>query len=134
MPWRSQSEPTVAERACAGFSYFTFGVIGLIYILFFNKSGEQSELFRFHFLQAILLSIFAMLLSYAAGPMGDLLGQFIRFAPESIATGLQSGLAWTGLILVNAFRLLLVYGAIFCFLGKFAEVPVISNVVRQNMR
>ena len=35
---------------------------------------------------------------------------------------------------VQAITLLLVYGLIWAILGKYAEIPFISNVARQNLR
>lgn len=134
MPWRLQSEPTIAEKICGGLSYFTFGIVGMIYMLFFSKNGTQSQLFRFHFFQAILLSIIAMLIRMAAGPLITILFNLIGAVAPGAVVPLGNALGLTTEIIGNAFSLLLLYGAIMAFLGKFAEVPFISNVVRQNMR
>lgn len=133
MPWRLQGEPTKIERICGGLSYFTFGIVGLIYMLI-SKSGSQSQLFRFHMYQAVLLSILATLFGWAINPLlGIMFNIMAGVAPQAVQT-VGTVVGWTALILTNTFYLLLLYGAVWAFLGKFAEVPFVSNLVRQNMR
>lgn len=134
MPWRLQSEPTVAEKVCGGLSYCTFGIVGMIYMLFFSKGGEQSPLFRFHFFQSILLSIAAMLLRMGIQPLLGIIFQILGAVAPGVVAPLAGGVGIAELVVQGAFSLVLIYGMVFCFLGKFAEVPIISNVVRQNMR
>ncbi len=133
MPWRLTSPPTTTEKVIGGLCYFTFGIAGLLYILI-SKKSSQSDLFRFHFLQSILLSFIVGLASYTAQPI---LGIFLGGADALL--GSNAGFVHQGItIIINAlktgFQLTLLYGAVMAFLGKFAEVPLISNIVRENMR
>jgi uncharacterized membrane protein len=133
MKWRLQGEPTVMERVLAGLSYGTFGIAGLLYMLF-SKSGSQSQVFRFHFFQSILLWIIFTLVSWGAGPLLDITAHLLAaIAPQALAPTIGTVL-FCASVLTKAFYLLLLYGAVLAFLGKFAEVPFISNLVRQNMR
>lgn len=133
MPWRSQSDPSKLEKVAAGLSYFTFGMTGLLYLLL-SKGGGQSQLFRFHMYQAVLLSIVAMLVGWALGPLLSIAFQIMGAVAPQVVPVAATAIGWTTLVLTNTFYLLLLYGAVWAFLGKFAEVPFISNVVRQNMR
>jgi uncharacterized membrane protein len=72
MPWRLQSEPNLKENIIAGLSYLTFGMAGLIYTLVTGQRG-QSQVFRFNFIQSILLWIIAALFNMAMGPLMTLL-------------------------------------------------------------
>jgi uncharacterized membrane protein len=132
MPWRSQFEPSNLERIIAGLCYFTFGIAGLIYMLL-KKGGAQSNLFRFHMYQAVFLSILSVMASWALGPLFSIFFQILgAVAPGAVATtGTVLGFVFD--VVGKAFYLLLLYGAVMAFLGKFAEVPYISGVVRQNM-
>lgn len=135
MPWRSQMQPTVIEKIVAGLCYFTFGMTGLIYMLV-TKGGPSamSQLFRFHMYQAVFLSIIAVLAQWALIPLlGIFMGIVGAVAPNSVPI-IGTGLGFVFDVLQKTFYLLLLYGAVWAFLGKFAEVPFISNVVRQNMR
>lgn len=133
MPWRLASEPTTMEKICAGLSYFTFGLAGLIYMLL-QKTQNQSDLFRFHMYQAVFLCILATLFNWAIQPLlGIILPLVGAVAPAVAAAGATAAFA-IGTVLSGIFSLVLLYGAVMAFLGKFAEVPFISNLVRRNMR
>ncbi len=134
MPWRLQSEPTVTEKILAGLCYPTFGIVGLIYILL-KKDSSQNQVFRFHFIQSIILWIICMLVGMAASTLIPLLlAGLAAVMPGDALVNANQAINWGSIVIQNAFYLLLAYGAIFAFLGKYAEVPLISRVVRQNMR
>lgn len=133
MPWRSQMQPTTWERIVAGLCYLTFGLAGLIYMLL-NKGTAQSQLFRFHMYQAVFLSIIAVLFQWAMGPLLSIFFGILGATAPAAVPPLMNGVGLVLDVLTKTFYLLLLYGAVWAFLGKFAEVPFISGVVRQNMR
>lgn len=136
MPWRLQGEATTREKIIAGFCYPTFGVVGLIYVLLKGRDS-QSQLFRFHFIQSILLWIIASLVGWAADPVFAIIRELLKLLDGVWAGGAAitgQVIIFAAIVISKAFYLLLAYGAIWAFLGKFAEIPFISNVVRQNMR
>jgi hypothetical protein len=133
MPWRSQSHPTAWETICAGLSYVTFGIAGLLYILL-SKSSSQSQWFRFNMYQAVFLCLLGMLAEWAIAPlMGIIFGVMGAVAP-GITPGAQAAVGWVIAIFSGAYTILLIYGAVMAFLRKSAEIPFISPLVRQNMR
>ena len=136
MPWTNESQPTVLQRVIAGVCYMTAGLAGLLYIVISGRSG-QSPFFRFHFLQSIIVSIIGLLLSWAGGVLFTILGKLLGMV-DAAAPGVGTQIAfWLGMtldVVMKAGFLLLVYGMIFAFLGKYAEIPFISNLVRQQMR
>jgi uncharacterized membrane protein len=133
MPWRSPSQPTKTERIVAGVSYLTFGIAGLLYMIF-SKRGDQSDWFRFHFIQSIMISVIAALVGWGVGPLSDILVQCLSLISKSVAAGAYDVIRVAMEVFSWGTRILLLYGAIFAFLGRFAEVPFISSLVRQNMR
>lgn len=133
MPWRQQAEASKTERIVGGLSYLTFGIAGLLYVIF-NKTGDQSQQFKFHFYQAVLISILGMLVSYAATPLLEIVLSLVSLASPQVAGQMAGVVGIVALVLKNAFFLLLLYGTVMAFLGKFAEIPFISNLVRNNMR
>jgi uncharacterized membrane protein len=136
MPWLNTKPPEAVEKGISGLCYLSFGLIGLLYIILSGKSS-QSPFFRFHFLQAILLGILGVLLNWTAFAFAQiLLGIFGMFGDagatpsQFLAVGLgylNRGVSCIGI-------LLLVYGCIMALLGKYAELPIISKLVRQQMR
>ena len=112
------------------------GLIGLLYIILSGKSAN-SPFFRFHFLQSILLGVLGCLLNWTAGAfvsiLGGMLGMFGEAAsgPSSV---ILNGITFLIHNIYLAGILLLGYGAIWAFLGKYAEIPFVSNLVRQQIR
>lgn len=140
MPWTNLNQPTTLEKIVGGLCYLTFGLAGLLYIILGGKR-DQSEFFRFHFLQSIMLGIIGLILGWTSSIfvalVNGILTTLASFIPSisqqlvvQIGTGVSLGLGY----IMNAGLLLLLYGMIFAFLGKYAEIPLISNIVRQQMR
>ena len=136
MPWINQNEPTKWERLLGGLCYLTFGLVGLLYIIISGRNG-QSQFFRFHFLQSIILGIVGLLLSWCSSIFVMIITSMLGLV-DGVSHGLGSQLGyWIGLavvVIVRAAYLLLLYAMIWAFLGKYAEIPFISDVVRKQMR
>lgn len=126
MPWRLNEKPSGTERAVSALCYLTAGLAGIIYIIV-SRSSYEHPFFRFHFLQSIVIYILGMLLGWAFKVLMDIVGGFL---PLSIAVYVVEGVS----IISKTYGLMAVYGLIFAALGKYAEIPFLSNIVRQNMR
>ncbi|RTL46102.1 MAG: hypothetical protein EKK48_01830 [Candidatus Melainabacteria bacterium] len=133
MPSFSQKNPVAVERTVAGLCYLSGGLIGLLYIII-SRSRSQSMFFRFHFLQSMILVALGILINLTVGIMqnivGGMLGLLNLGSPGVVLSYITLGIQ----LIVNAGFLLMIYGMIMAFLGKYAEIPVISPLVRQNMR
>jgi uncharacterized membrane protein len=136
MPWINQSsQPSTTERVIGGLCYLTFGLLGLLYIIISGRSS-QSPFFRFHFLQSIVLGIIGLLLSWTAQVFMSLMGGLLSMLAGAIgpaAMQIAFGLNIAFDAITKACFLLLIYGMLFAFLGKYAEIPFISNLVRRQM-
>lgn len=136
MPWRSQDSATTLERVVAVLCYLTAGLAGIVYIIL-SRSSSQSNFFRFHFLQSIIIGILSILLTWTGNTLSMIIVPLFTMLDNAMpGTGGQiaNGIGFVISITMKAFALLPVYGLIFAALGKFAEIPFISNVVRQQMR
>lgn len=136
MPWRSQDNATALERVVAVLCYLTSGLAGIVYIIL-SRSSSQSNFFRFHFLQSIIIGIMAILLQWTAGALGMVtlpLFNMLDSAMPGTGGQIANGVGFLLAAILRAFMLLPVYGLLFAAFGKFAEIPFISNVVRQQMR
>ena len=134
MPSNKQINAEVVERVIAGLCYLTGGLIGLLYIII-SRSQSQSMFFRFHFLQSMIILVLGILISWTNNILQNILGGI--FGLLNLATIGSQVVAIIGLVLTLAMKagsLLLLYGMIWAFLGKYAEIPLISPLVRQNMR
>jgi uncharacterized membrane protein len=136
VPWVNQRQPDVEEKVISGLCYLTVGLIGLLYIVLNGKSASSS-FFRFHFLQAILLGVLGCLLNWTAGAFISILGGMLGMFGDA-ASGPSYWIMTSISFLIHnislAGILLLGYGAVLAFLGKSAEIPFVSNLVRQQIR
>ena len=141
MPFRPCDSPGAVERVVSALCYLTGGIVGIIYIII-SRSSNQSPFFRFHFLQSIVLVILSFLLNWAGGALGLILGPLVpsmievlsKIVSPEIAGNIASGFLLFFNSMLTAWSLLAIYGLIWAGLGKYAEIPFISNVVRQQMR
>jgi uncharacterized membrane protein len=133
MPSFNPKNPVAVERTIAGLCYLSGGLIGLLYIII-TRSQSQSMFFRFHFLQSMILVAIGILLNLAVGVTQNILGGMLGLLNVGSPGVVLSYVAMGVGLIMNAGFLLMLYGMIMAFLGKFAEIPVISPLVRQNMR
>jgi uncharacterized membrane protein len=125
--------PVFVERAIAGLCYVSGGLIGLLYIVI-SRSKSQSMFFRFHFLQSMILIALGFLINFTLNITQNILGGMAGLMQlDQVNVVLNVIAIGVGFIMKGGI-LLVLYGMIMAFLGKFAEIPVISPLVRQNMR
>ena len=125
-------KPDTLERLIAGLCYLTLGLAGLIYTIIQGRYA-RTNFFRFHFLQSILLGIFGMLINWTSSIFVSIVGGILQMipgmGPEMIMV-LPLAVSW----ILRIGMLLLVYGLVMSLLGKEAQIPVVSNIVRQQLR
>jgi uncharacterized membrane protein len=125
--------PVFVERAIAGLCYVSGGLIGLLYIVI-SRSKSQSMFFRFHFLQSMILIALGFLINFTLNITQNILGGMAGLMQlDQVNVFLNVIAIGVGFIMKGGI-LIVLYGMIMAFLGKFAEIPVISPLVRQNMR
>ncbi len=133
MPLFNQKNPLVVERTIAGLCYVSGGLIGLLYIII-SRSKSQSMFFRFHFIQSMILVVIGVLLNLTTQITQNILGGMLGLLNLG-SPGVVMGYIGLGIqFIMNGGLLLMLYGMIMAFLGKYAEIPIISPLVRQNMR
>ena len=135
-PYFNNSGSDKQIRIISALCYMSFGVVGLIYVLL-NGKNNQSMFLRFHFVQSILLGCFYTLLNWLNCGMGQFFsGVFglIGGAGANIGVPVLMGLSYL-IMGVQAFIIIgCVYGLIWALRGKYADMPVVSKIVRNNVR
>lgn len=120
------------ERIMAGLNYLTLGLSGLIYTIIQGRYA-RTTFFRFHFLQAILLGIFGLLINMTSSIFVNVVGGLLGLIPgggEQLIMWLPTAIGW----IVQIGSLLLLYGLVLALMGKEAEIPIVSKIVRQQLR
>jgi uncharacterized membrane protein len=128
------------DRLAAAACYVSGGLLGLLYVLFFKKNSRSAPLFYFHFLQSIILAILFFLFKWTSGIIGGILTTVVGFLASILPAIGPAATSFTNLalnclfiIIQSSFCILLIYGLVFALLGKYAEIPALSKIVRQNM-
>lgn len=136
MPAKFQQNSETTMRVMSAASYLTYGIAGLIYVIA-NGRYSKNMFFRFHFVQAILLSIFNTFISWMGSALGNTVGGILGlFGPAAAGA---SGIVGSGIILVMQvvqliYLLAVIAGVVQSFRGKYLEIPGVSKLVRSNTR
>lgn len=136
---RTFGEPDTKIKIMSALSYLTGGIAGLIYVLARGPNNE-SYFFRFHFFQAILLGIFVMLLTGAAGSLASIFAGFLGFVCQMLHLGesapdmVVGGFDILGKIANAVFFIAMLAGVVQSLRGKFLDIPFVGNIARQNLR
>lgn len=130
MPLPKLGPPGTLERTVAGLSYLTFGIAGVIYIIATGQKG-LSDFFNFHFRQAIILSILCFLAGMATSALSSILAGTIGLINAQLASWVVSPMQLAAFIFDKVIYIVCLYGAIWAFLGKYAEIPLISSLVNK---
>lgn len=130
---------TFPEKAAAAACYLPAMIgflIGVVYILA-KGPGSDRSFFRFHFFQAIFLSILMFCLQMLASGMSGAIIGTLRLFEGLIGNGtvvfLSSNMEYVQYALMAPFVLLIPYGMIFALIGRYANIPWVSRVIRSNL-
>lgn len=86
-------------------------------------------------MQSMIILVLGVLVSWTNNILQNILGgMFGLFNMAALGGQVVSIIGLVLTLAMQAGSLLLLYGMIFAFLGKYAEIPFISPLVRQNMR
>ncbi len=139
MPYLVKNQqPELLDKVISAACYPSCGLIGLLYLLLFKKNAQTAPFFYFHFLQSILLAVFMFLLNWTGSTLQAILTGMLSliFAllpmKEMVVMVTGTAIEWLLLLIDACIYGLMIYGAIFALLGKYAEMPVVSALVRRN--
>lgn len=127
------------EKLAAAGSYLPAMVgflIGIVYILAKGPGCDRS-FFRFHFYQSIFLSVLLFLITALGSGMSGVIIGTLRLFEGLIGAGnvafLANNLSMVSYVLMAPFVLLVPYGIIWALMGRYADIPWVSRVIRSNM-
>lgn len=133
-PINASQQPQLLERVVSGLCYLSMGFVGLLYLILAGRN-QPSSWFQFHFRQSIVLGILSFLIGWTGNILATLLGGVIGlFHAGFIGDQVIVVVVQTFQLASQLMFLLMGYGLIFALLGKEANIPLISNLVRDNWR
>src|SRR5690242_13132276 len=119
----AKSSTGLEENVAALLSYVLGWISGLVFLLM----EKNSRLVRFHAVQALILGVIALVLSFASWPIWIVLAIIAAFLPD-ILSMLVMGIA--GLIMFVIFLGIFVgwiVGMVKAYQGEYFKLPVIGN-------
>ena len=136
MPAKFQRNSETTMRVISAVCYLTGGIAGLIYAILNGRSSKDGY-FRFHFIQALLISMLYMFFSWCEGAIGNILGGVLSaFGSAGADAGgsVGYGLSLLMTLVRWIYMLAMLLGVIQSLRGKYLEIPGISAMVRSNIR
>ena len=123
------------DRILSAISYLTFGWGGFIWLAITHFKGKHLSPFaRYHVIQSLFVYILISVFIMAVNLLTSIIG-IIPFLGNLIITAIQ---AFTIMPLILGFSIfdfirlaLYIYLPIMAYRGKYAQLPWISNIVRQ---
>ena len=129
--------PNVKDRIGTGIAYMTFGIWGLIWLLISRTPAHfQKDFVKFHCFQSIFIGILYVFIPQGLSIFVSLLVQIFALIPGTgiIAQGiniihmvLQQILYYGGLFLI-------IYCVVFCAIGKYTNIPWVSQLMNRMLR
>lgn len=136
MAAKFQKNSETIMRLMSALSYLTGGIAGLIYAIL-NGRSSKDDFFRYHFIQALLITMIFMFLCWCERGLGNvfagLLGIF-GATGAGISGMLGAGLSFVIFGCQIVYLLSVVAGVVQSARGKYLDIPGISKLVRSNMR
>lgn len=129
--------PEIKEKIGTAITYLTLGVWGFIWLLISNKNiYGQKDFVRFHCYQSIFIGMIYMFIPQGLSILFSLIIQIIGLLPltVSIVGGLHVVHGILQSIVHYGSLVLIVYCVIFCFYGKYTNIPWISQLINRMMR
>lgn len=127
----------IKERLGTAAAYLTLGIWGFIWLLISQRdSYSQKTFIKFHCFQSIFIGILYMFVPQGIAILFSLITQIIGLIPGTtfitspihvIHGILQQIIHYGSLVLV-------IYCVIFCLLGKYTNIPLISQMINRMLR
>ena len=129
--------PDLKEKVGATLTYLTFGLWGIVWLLLSKiPAYSQKDFVRFHCYQSIFIGILYMFIPSGISILFTLISQIIGIVPGGSVI-----VQWISLIhsifqqLFNYLGLaLIVYCSVMGLIGKYTNIPWISQIVNRMLR
>ena len=129
--------PNVTEKIGAVLTYLTLGIWGLIWLLTSSRSYfDQKDFVRFHCYQSIFVGLLFMFIPQSFHVLFSLIIQILKLIPgiSVVIYGIHTINLIVQAILLYGLIALIVYCAIFSLLGKYTNIPYVSQIVNRMLR
>ena len=134
----SEQSPDLISRLVCIFSYFTMGLVGLIFLLisYFLLKKNPKSFALYHIYQSFFIAVFLTILSLAFSFINPILLAlpFIGRLYKSLYLFFMQPVLFGFSVIGAAITIILFYLSLGAFFGKCTYLPFVSDIVGRNVR
>ncbi len=131
------STPSIFDRLIAAVNYFTFGLIGFIWlILNAIRGGRMSGFIQYHIFQSFFLVMFYWLLKVFSAMIAQILSfiPFVNILVIKIIVYFNTPFFFGRYSIVSGtVSLIVLYLILTSIQGKFSYIPWVSDVIKRSL-
>lgn len=135
--YNNSENPYMIERIVAALTYPTMGMIGFIWLILGLITKARPRAFTlYHIYQSIFLSIAYVVLSLLIGIVVNILS-YVPLINKLVA----QIVFWTNAPVFSGYSIIqtiiyaiILYLAVFAFMGRYSYFPWVSEIIKENLR
>ena len=135
--YNNSENPYMIERIVAALTYPTMGMIGFIWLILGLITKARPRAFTlYHIYQSIFLSISYVLLSLLIGIVVNILSYvpLINKLVAQIVFWTNAPVFFGYSIIQTIIYAIILYLAVFAFMGRYSYFPWVSEIIKENLR
>lgn len=133
----NNENPYLIERIVAGLTYPTMGMVGFIWLILGLITKARPRAFTlYHIYQSIFLSIAYVVIALLIGVAVNILS-YIPIINKIVA----QLIFWTNAPVLFGYSIIqtivyavIIYLAVFAFMGRYSYFPWVSDIIKENIR
>lgn len=135
--YNNSENPYMIERIVTALTYPTMGMIGFIWLILGLITKARPRAFTlYHIYQSIFLSIAYVVLSLLIGIVVNILSYvpLINKLVAQIVFWTNAPLFFGYSIIQTIIYAIILYLAVFAFMGRYSYFPWVSEIIKENLR
>ncbi len=135
--YNNSENPYMIERIVAALTYPTMGMIGFIWLILGLITKARPRVFTlYHIYQSIFLSIAYVVLSLLIGIVVNILSYvpLINKLAAQIVFWTNAPVFFGYSIIQTIIYAIILYLAVFAFMGRYSYFPWVSEIIKENIR
>mgnify|MGYP001513345949 FL=1 len=135
--YNNSENPYMIERIVAALTYPTMGMIGFIWLILGLITKARPRAFTlYHIYQSIFLSIAYVVLSLLIGIVVNILSYvpLINKLVAQIVFWTNAPVFFGYSIIQTIIYAIILYLALFAFMGRYSYFPWVSEIIKENLR
>lgn len=129
--------PYLIERIVAGLTYPTMGMVGFVWLILGLLTKARPRTFTlYHIYQSIFLSIAYVVIALLVGVIVNILSYIpiINKITAQLVFWTNAPVLFGYSIIQTIVYAIIIYLAVFAFMGRYSYFPWVSDIIKENLR